>query len=251
MRRLIALLTVIIPLGAAAQAMVPDDDYILRATIDYESPYYYPSLMLRYEAGDTTLTREDYHYLYYGYAFQEAYKPLDPVQGEPRVLALLEAYPEPDSLQAAELVHAAIQVFRQDPFSPRNINFLAYGYAMMGDSVNAAVNADRLEKILWVIGNSGTGLNEKSPRHVLWFAHTNDFIAAQGSSIESRLVKTKTVEYVRLTEKDENNLKGYYFDFGRIYRNSPDNPVRNRRSEGFELNGIRLGRNRNTDTPTR
>ena len=45
--------------------------------MDAESPFYYPSLMMRYNAGDETLTDEDYHYLYYGYAYQESYKPLD------------------------------------------------------------------------------------------------------------------------------------------------------------------------------
>lgn len=251
MKKLLMYISFILPVAATAQLMVPDDDHILKATIDPESPYYYPALMLRYEAGDVTLTREEYHYLYYGYAFRDAYRPLEPVEGEATVLALLEAYPEPDPQQAATLVAAAQEVFRSDPFSPRNLNFLAYGYAMMGDSLNAVVNLDRLEKVLWVIGSSGTGLKENSPRHVLWFAHTNDFLGAQGHEIASRMVRSKTVEYVRLKEKDADNAKGYYFDYGRIYRNSPDSPIRNRRSEGFELNGMRLGRNRNTTTPAR
>ena len=33
--------------------------------------------MLRYQSGDDTMTEEDYHYLYYGYAYQDAYKPLN------------------------------------------------------------------------------------------------------------------------------------------------------------------------------
>ena len=61
---------------ALAAAKVPDEDNIIDRTMDSESPYYYPALMLRYNAGDATLTDEDYHYLYYGYAYQDDYKPL-------------------------------------------------------------------------------------------------------------------------------------------------------------------------------
>ena len=73
MKRLLLLLLLI---PALAAAKVPDEDNIIDRTMDSESPYYYPALMLRYNAGDATLTDEDYHYLYYGYAYQDDYKPL-------------------------------------------------------------------------------------------------------------------------------------------------------------------------------
>ena len=62
-------------LPALAAARVPDEEMILDRTLDAESPFYYPGLMMRYNAGDETLTVEDYHYLYYGYAYQESCKP--------------------------------------------------------------------------------------------------------------------------------------------------------------------------------
>lgn len=60
---------------AAQQA--PDNDAILRETIDKGSPYYYPAIYMRYMSGDTTLTLEDYRHLYYGYAWQPGYKPFE------------------------------------------------------------------------------------------------------------------------------------------------------------------------------
>ena len=71
------LLLLLLLLPALAAAKVPDEEDIQNKTMDAESPFYYPSLMMRYNAGDETLTDEDYHYLYYGYAYQESYKPLD------------------------------------------------------------------------------------------------------------------------------------------------------------------------------
>ena len=73
MKRLL-LLSLLVP--ALAAAGVPDEDMILDRTMDAQSAFYYPALMMRYNAGDETLTDEDYHYLYYGYAYQDDYKPL-------------------------------------------------------------------------------------------------------------------------------------------------------------------------------
>ncbi|MCD7969222.1 MAG: DUF4919 domain-containing protein [Alistipes sp.] len=249
-KKIVFLALAIVPAALWAQEMVPVEDDIIRATVDSGSPYYYPSLLMRYEAGDTTLTNRDYHYLYYGYAYQDSYKPLDPVVGEDNVLMLLEQYPLPDADQSLEIIAAAMRVFRQDPFSPKNLNFMAYSYAMAGDTVNARINADRVEKILWVIDNSGTGIKEGSPKHVLWFSHANDYLASRDLNIYSRMIVSRSVEYVRLTKKD-GNIKGYYFDFGRMYWKKPENPERNRQRGGFELNGIKVGRNRNTTTPAR
>ena len=55
-------LFLLIPAIAAAKA--PDEDLILDRTMDSESPYYYPALLMRYNSGDTTLTDEDYYYVY-------------------------------------------------------------------------------------------------------------------------------------------------------------------------------------------
>ncbi len=71
------LLLTLLLLPALAAAKVPRRGGHSAKTMDAESPFYYTSLMMRYNAGDETLTDEDYHYLYYGYAYQESYKPLD------------------------------------------------------------------------------------------------------------------------------------------------------------------------------
>lgn len=86
----ILLLAVGVCLGAAQAQQAPDDEDIFARTLDEASPYYYPSLMMRYRAGDTTLTATDYYYLYYGYAFSENYRPLRPIKAEDDMLAVLE-----------------------------------------------------------------------------------------------------------------------------------------------------------------
>ena len=70
MKRLLIALLFLMPIVAAAK--VPDEEEIKRRTLDPESEYYYPNLLLRYRNGDRSLQGEHYHYLYYGYAYRRA-----------------------------------------------------------------------------------------------------------------------------------------------------------------------------------
>ena len=86
MRKLfVILLAAVLAAPALSGQVAPDNDDIFEQTINNESPYYYPALMLRYNSGDTTLTEKDYYYLYYGYAFSDDYHPLAPIPAEDKV----------------------------------------------------------------------------------------------------------------------------------------------------------------------
>ena len=75
MRRFIAFLSMLF-IAVSAFAGTPDNDRIFATINDVNSPLYYPNLMLRYKEGKP-MSEEEYHHLYYGYAFQPAYKPLE------------------------------------------------------------------------------------------------------------------------------------------------------------------------------
>jgi hypothetical protein len=217
----------------------PDNDAILAAINDGSSPYYYPSLMLRYGNGDRSLTADDYRYLYYGFAFQSRYNPTATVIGTDDIWTVLERSPEPDAEAAGDIIRFARQVMMQDPFSPSNVNYLTFAYAVLGDTINERVNADRFDKILSTIESSGTGLSEKSPWHILWFSHANDMLAAKGFEIRKRIVVSRSVEYIEV-EKNDQGVKGFYFDFSRIYWKKPEDTPKKEKGNGFLLNGIRI-----------
>ena len=60
-------------LPALAWAKIPDEEDILRKIMDGSSPFFYGNLQMRYNNLEQ-LTDEEYHYLYYGYAYHENYK---------------------------------------------------------------------------------------------------------------------------------------------------------------------------------
>lgn len=239
----ILLLAVGVCLGAAQAQQAPDDEDIFARTLDEASPYYYPSLIMRYRAGDTTLTATDYYYLYYGYAFSENYRPLRPIKAEDDMLAVLERINQ-DSIRYEDMeavIRCADEVMQSDPFSPRNLNFLVYAYGTIGDTLNERINYDRLTKVLATISVSGTGRSEKSPLHVLRFEHASDWLAARGKTVLKRLVVSRSAEYVTVAnEQGRPESKGYYFDFSRVFRHPEEMPKQKQR---WQINDIPLEKN--------
>ncbi|UKI39697.1 MAG: DUF4919 domain-containing protein [Alistipes putredinis] len=120
---------------------------------------------MRYMGGDTTLTDDDYHYLYYGYAYDPNYRPLEVTPSSDRILEILAAVQQdtPTSEQAQSIVDAAREIMAVDPFSPKNINFMTYAYEALGDTVQARVNADRFAKIIRTIEKLGQRSERERP----------------------------------------------------------------------------------------
>ena len=78
-----------------------------------------------------------------------------------------------------------------------------------------------LPHILATIESSGDGLTEKTPWHILRFSHAEDLLAAKNIPVRESSVISRTVEYIPRVKRDENGVKGYYFDYGRIYWKKP------------------------------
>jgi hypothetical protein len=217
---------------------VPDEDDILFLTMSADSPYFYPRMMVRYMAGDLTLTADHYYYLYYGYAYDDSYDAHKPLPGENAMLEIFSRTNTPSTEDAMTLIEAGKANMLVDPFSPSNINMMTWAYQIVGDSINTAVSAARYRGIVQAIESSGTGVKERSPRHILRFSHADDLAAARGLKIVNRQVRSEDVEYLQF-DKNRQRLKGWFFDFGRVYWN-PYEGDRLRRKSRWEFNGIPL-----------
>lgn len=228
----------------AQELRVPDDEDVFVRTADQNSPWYYPELMMRYVVGDTTLTATDYHYLYYGYAYDANYRPLENIPDNTEVLELLSGLGTAGATrsQAERLLLAAKDVMLVDPFSPSNINVMTYAYGILGDTINERISADRFNKVVATIESSGTGLRENSPMHVLRHEHVNDLMLAKGLNIVNRTVRSTKVEYVQV-QRGGRNAKGYYFNFERIYWKRPE-MVPEREKSNWMINGMPLNKRR-------
>lgn len=224
MKRLLQLF-LLLPLIAAAKTPVEED--IVDRTFDTSSPYYHTALMMRYNAGDPTLTDDDYHYLYYGYAYQDAYKPLESNPALDKLLLLASSvdpeHPQRETLEA--VISAGRDALARDPFSPKVLNLMAFACEALGDREQAAAYAARMNGVLRAIFASGDGLTQKTPRHVLMFDHALDAMDVEGLAYGKARIVSRTVEFVPLTTPytvEGKKRRGFYFDFGRVYWNKPE-----------------------------
>lgn len=225
MKRFLLLLLALMPLLAMAKTPVEQD--IIDRITDQRSPYYYMKLMMRYTNGALDLTDDDYHYLYYGFAYQDAYKPLDTNVDKEEMLSLMKGM-DPDNVERERLEQLLIRANAarmRDPFSPQILNVLTFVHQKLGNDGEAQRWATHLNGVIRTILSSGDGLTIKSPRHILMFDHALDAMAAEGLAAGDARVVSRTVEFVPLMSTqviEGKKRKGLYFNFERIYRNKPE-----------------------------
>lgn len=217
----------------------PDNDSIQAAISDPGSPFYYPNLFGRYLMGDMTLNLEEYRHLYYGYVWQDTFKPFETPQAKDQILGILDRNPTPTPLELALIVEYGNTVMRTEPFNPTNLNFLVYAYGRLGDTINERINYQRLNMVEQTILSSGTGLKADSPWHIISFAHAADLLVLMNKRVGKPIVVTRNVVFYPLLER-EDKIRGYYFDYGRIYWFRPD--VIPERKPGWEFNNQPIGK---------
>ncbi len=241
MKRLIIVITLaLVTFNVTAQDIkVPNEEDIMAKILPADSPYNYASMMARYMAGDLDLSAEHYHYLYYGYAYDNNYDAHKELPGASIMYGVLHnSGPRPSPQQALSLIEAGRQNMTVDPFNPANINMMTWAYEIVGDTTAMVASAARFRGIIGAIESSGTGLRQGSPWHILRFSHANDVIANRGLKIANRQVRTSIVEYIQV-EPNPSKIKGYFFNYERVYWN-PYDGERIRKKSNWQFNGIPL-----------
>ena len=225
MKRLLLAFMLILPLIGSAK--IPDEEDIRRKIFDPTSKFYYINLMMRYNNLER-LNDDEYHYLYYGFAFQENYKPTASNPSADELYASLAGLntENPDQRQLEEIVIFCNRALEQDPFSPTILNLLVYAYGTMGDKEKEKAYFYHLNGVMETIKTSGDGRSEKYPMHILMFSHAIDVVNSMGLQSRRPQIISRSVEMVPLVTPHEvpdgKKIRGYYFDYSRIYRNKPE-----------------------------
>lgn len=238
-------MALIVPAMAWAQSgeedlRIPDEEDIALRTMDAASPYYYTNLMLKYRHGTAPLSDEEYYYIYYGYAYQQDYRPFADNTALDRMLSVMSGIniDQPQVGQLESLIEYGNQAMELDPFSPKMLNMMAYAYGALGDKEREELYFNHLNGILRAIESTGTGRKENSPWHVLLFSHAYDLLASKGYIYNEGRIISRTVQYVPLKEKTYDKIKGFYFDYSRVYRNKPDE-VEIKRDRTWQFNNLK------------
>ena len=229
--------------AATSWAKIPDEDDILRKTMDSSSPYYYTSLMVRYNNLER-LTEEEYHYLYYGFAYQDDYRPTAINNAFDQLYSSLPTIntESPDSKELAYIISLCNEAMILDPFSPTILNMLVFAYGQMGDKKREEAYFYHLHGIMETIKSSGDGRGEKYPMHIIMFSHATDVVSSMGLASKRAEIISRKVEYIPLVAPrkmpDGKKVRGFYFDYSRIYRNKPEE-VTFKKKRTWQFNGLK------------
>ena len=213
-------------LPALAWAKIPDEEDILRKIMDGSSPFFYGNLQMRYNNLEQ-LTDEEYHYLYYGYAYHENYKPTATNMAVTDLYASMVGLDidNPDQRQVDYIISICNEAMLVDPFDPTTLNMLVFAYGARGDKAKEEAYFRHLQGVLGTIMSSGDGRSEKYPMHIIMFSHAVDVVASMGIEAKRAEIISRSVEYIPLVEPrkvPDGKIRGFYFDYSRIYRNKPD-----------------------------
>lgn len=187
----------------------PDYQKIKKAINVADSEFYYPELLKRFQAVDTTLTLEQVRHFYYGAAMLPDYNPYQTDLSK----ELKEALEKNDLQQAASIID------KQLAKTPTNLRFYLQktmvNSSLYGEESKEAEDAfSQFNMLLSAILSSGNGKSTESAIYVTNIADEYGILSFLGlTPTMQSLIKEKGELYDRLELKNnEIGLKTLYFN---------------------------------------
>ncbi len=167
MKRCLALLSFFLYLSVFGQEtpFTPvDRERVRKAVTDSLAPTYYPKLLDRFNAFDTSLTLDEYRMLYYGYVFQGAYSAFP----DEKKKEIIQAINDKDFERSADISDSLLD---ECPISLTGNYYkglsLFYAYP---DKTDYTLYRSRFIQLIAAILSSGNGLTTKTAFKTIFVA---------------------------------------------------------------------------------
>lgn len=181
---------------------------------DPKSDCYYPSVIQRFNANDTTLTNEQYRCLYYGYTFQKEYRPYLRLPQD----SLLASYAKKVNKTSADcdsIIRFATQSLAIFPFDIYKINQLGYAYHLKGRNDLARIYSRKAEQLSATIFSTGNGRSQLTAWYVISVSDEYEIIYLLGLFPVSQRFVFSDCDYVTVA-KNNLSVNGFYFNVKRL-----------------------------------
>jgi len=200
---------------AQRQPIVPPNYNGLRGTIFNEtSDYYYPKLMQRFLANDTTMTTDQMRVLYYGYTLQKEYRPYYHNAKD----SLLATYARKVNKTPADcdtIIRLTTQSLSVFPLDLYKLNQLAYAYHMVGRNDLAHLYTLKAKQLATAIFSTGDGRTQMTAWHVISVSDEYELIYLLGLfPIDQRFVYSDC-DFISVA-KNRMKINGFYFNIKRL-----------------------------------
>lgn len=197
-----------------AKLQRPDLEKIKAKTTDEASKFYYPKLLTKFFANDTTMTVEEFQYFYYGALFQEDYDPYRPQHNIEEHQRLQPLYYKDSHTRAEseEMIAYAKSALADNPLDLMQLKYLVYAYEHNRKDILARIWKYKLNHLLWAIAASGTGVDKDNAWIVVYPRHEFDFLNLSGLTVESEEYEEPYYEKVFVKRHGARDPEYYYFN---------------------------------------
>ena len=233
MKKLAILITALLLMGltqaqdAEETAIVgyttPNYEQIKKDCTDKHSFRYYPNLVKRFAAVDTSLQVEDLQTLYYGQAFLDGYNPYQRYDEFDQIRTIMNKDEAPTIEDSRNIVKLADAVIARNPAEP-----MAYYYKFVGQSVackyfggdTAAMQKSQLQfqMLFYTIASTGNGITPEVAMHVVNTSHEYMMMNMYGfSSRQQALMSIEGHNYdMFVLDSNDYAVDTLYFNIDRI-----------------------------------
>ena len=179
------------------------------------SPFYYPVLYQRYTDLDTSLTTEEFRYLYYGFSLQDDYAPYNT---PPLRDSLIRYLSRSDLMQEEYMVTARIgsALLAESPFRLRETFITALSFEISGDTRLSAAYFKFYEKQVDAIMSTGDGLTTNSAFSVIYIQDEYEIMEVLGFKFGGgQYLLNGGFDMLEL-EQNRYGVDALYFDVSRL-----------------------------------
>ena len=189
----------------------PDLEAIAKASVDENSPFFYPTLRKAFLENDTTMTAEQFQYFYYGTMFQEDYDPYREAPNQALLNELIPIYAKEKRTRSdrEKMLDYALQVIDDNPVDLRQLTNRIYVYEQNRKYDLAKIWQYKLNHLLLVIAASGTGADAENAFTVVYPQHEYDFLNLSGMTASSQQFEPPHYDYIEIADTGK-EPRGYF-----------------------------------------
>lgn len=217
------MMLLVISFSLSAQEMntkqAPDYKKIKKEITDKSSKFYYSKILKRFTENDTSLRAKDYHYIYYGYFFNDNYNAMGNLSAYTDSLNVLTNKKVWLIDDKRNYLKYNLELLRSNPLELDILMhvFMAYKELKMDDE--AELFRIKIKAILETILATGDGQSCATGYHVLKVSDEYNILSYLGFKYGgSQSLTPDQCDYLKLRENEE-HMEGLYFDVKEIFKN--------------------------------
>jgi hypothetical protein len=191
--------------------VAPDYDAIKKEIQVVSSKFYYPRLMERFQALDTSLKADEYKHLIYGYVFQKEYKPYQTIPEEREFRAYVSRLNTLTTDELDKMIELGNRYRILFPFNSDVAKYLWMAYQQKNDFSTGLKLSMQSFYILNTIKSSGDGLSRETAYHVLTIGNEYELLRSLFLQRESQSLIERKYDYLKL-KQNRSNIEGLYFN---------------------------------------